>query len=206
MRSTISIYGLYLFDNTLFDEFQIPERLDRENLIDNLVMELAELEVLYPDSKMMKSAIGLWSKKEKPVWEKLIDTTEYEYNPISNYDRTENQKEKTTRDLNTKTKTEEDMNRKGTDKVDSFTAGFNSENPAYSGTEESTLGSGAKTQGEANTDETGTIEREFELRNFGNIGVTTTQEMIQQEREIVQFNVSNVIIQEFKQRFCLMIY
>jgi hypothetical protein len=40
----------------------------------------------------------------------------------------------------------------------------------------------------------------------GNIGVTTSQQMIQQEREVAALNVADLIVQEFKQRFLLMIY
>lgn len=40
----------------------------------------------------------------------------------------------------------------------------------------------------------------------GNIGVTTTQEMIRQEREISAFSVYYWIADRFKESFCLMIY
>lgn len=43
-------------------------------------------------------------------------------------------------------------------------------------------------------------------RAYGNIGVTTTQQMIEQEREIADFDVDQVIILEFKKTFCLLIY
>ena len=40
----------------------------------------------------------------------------------------------------------------------------------------------------------------------GNIGVTTTQQMIQQERDIVQFNIYDYITESFKNRFCISVY
>lgn len=40
----------------------------------------------------------------------------------------------------------------------------------------------------------------------GNIGVTMTQEMIRQQRDIVMFNLYDVIVQEFKSRFCLLVF
>ena len=40
----------------------------------------------------------------------------------------------------------------------------------------------------------------------GNIGVTTSDQMVAQFRETVKFNIYDVIIDEFKQRFCLMVY
>ena len=43
-------------------------------------------------------------------------------------------------------------------------------------------------------------------RSYGNIGVTTTQQMIEEERRISEFDIDHVIIQEFKKEFCLLIY
>lgn len=43
-------------------------------------------------------------------------------------------------------------------------------------------------------------------RAYGNIGVTTTQQMIEEERRVVDFDMDHVIIQEFKKTFCLLIY
>lgn len=43
-------------------------------------------------------------------------------------------------------------------------------------------------------------------RMWGNIGVTTTQQMIEEERRVSEFNISDYIIDSFKRRFCLLIY
>ena len=43
-------------------------------------------------------------------------------------------------------------------------------------------------------------------RIHGNIGVTTTQQMIQQERDIVQFDVINYIVEDYKKEFCILVY
>lgn len=40
----------------------------------------------------------------------------------------------------------------------------------------------------------------------GNIGVTTTQAMIQEQRDISLFSLYDVIMQDFKHEFCVMIY
>ena len=46
--ATLSIRGLYQYDNTLFDEMFLPDGLDKDTLVQNLVAELAEVEVIYP--------------------------------------------------------------------------------------------------------------------------------------------------------------
>lgn len=84
----MDMIALYKFDNTIFDGFHIPEALQdmKDVLIDNLLMETAEREIIYPDAPFMKMAIERWSKKEVDVWTALYETTQYEYNPIWNVD------------------------------------------------------------------------------------------------------------------------
>ena len=43
-------------------------------------------------------------------------------------------------------------------------------------------------------------------RMWGNIGVTTTQQMIEEQRSVVKFNIMDYIIESFIKRFCLLVY
>lgn len=54
------------------------------------------------------------------------------------------------------------------------------------------------------TTETVTVTHEWQ--KGGNIGVTTTQQMIEAERETVLFNIYNVIADAFRATFCLDVY
>ena len=85
----LSPLGLYNWDNTVFDLMQIPEALDKETLVQNLLAETAELEVLYPNPVVFKNLVGVWSAKQIDIWNRLYATTQYEYNPIENYNRYE---------------------------------------------------------------------------------------------------------------------
>ena len=87
--ATLSLLGLYQYNNRLFDGLRLPEGVDRETLVNNLLAETAEFEVLYPDAEFMANMIAVWSEKELPVWEKLEKTLHYEYDPLSNFDRNE---------------------------------------------------------------------------------------------------------------------
>lgn len=180
-RAILSILTLYNYDNSIFDGLTAPEGFtedERDALIANILVECAELEVLIADPDAMKQAIKFWSVKQAPIWQHLYDTTQYDYNPIWNKDGT--YKEIETRDLASTGQTINDVK------------GFNSNEWSDSDKMDS--------QG---TD-SGTITREHIEQ--GNIGVTTTQEMIRQERDIAAFNVMDLIIDDFKKRFCLLIY
>ena len=85
-RAVVDLIGMYNYDNSVLDLMQIPEVLDRQTLIDNLLMESAEMELLYNNVGFLKQAIGSWSRKNITVWNELYDTTQYEYNPIWNVD------------------------------------------------------------------------------------------------------------------------
>lgn len=50
----------------------------------------------------------------------------------------------------------------------------------------------------------GTVERW--RQEHGNIGVTTTQQMIKEEVDVANINIYQIIINDFKQRFCIMVY
>lgn len=88
----ISIMGLYTADKTLFDEIVLPSSITaqtREDLINNILIECYELETMYPDPAITKKALGMWSRKYLPGWEKALEALEAKYNPIHNFDRYE---------------------------------------------------------------------------------------------------------------------
>ena len=43
-------------------------------------------------------------------------------------------------------------------------------------------------------------------RISGNIGVTTTQQMIKEEREVSEFNIYSYIADRFRETFCMLVY
>lgn len=49
-------------------------------------------------------------------------------------------------------------------------------------------------------------EYTHEFHQWGNIGVTTTQEMLEEERNVVQFNVYTIIADYYHREFCLKFY
>ena len=86
----MDLIGLYNYDQTLLDSLTLPEDLEdkRDTIKNNILLETAERELIYPDATFLKYAIGVWSAKQSPIWEELYKTTQYEYNPIWNVDGT----------------------------------------------------------------------------------------------------------------------
>lgn len=226
MRATLSILGLYQREPTLFDELELPGSMNKDVLIDNILYEAASLEAYYPDPNFMKFMIGRWSFMNQSVWQKLYDTTVLEYNPIFNYDRTEEWSENEQMlDKRTLTGTEMEtstdnssgeIKSSGTVKSELNVSGYNES--SYVPREQTIETPDTLTSNTSETDrivsidknDTENMDRKRDNirtgRAFGNIGVTTTQQMIQQERETVLFNMYKVITDSFIERFCLMIY
>ena len=275
--ATLSPLGLYNWDNTLFNLMTIPSALDKETLVQNILAETAELEVLYPNPVVLKNLIGVWSAKQIDVWNKLYQTTQYEYDPIENYNRYETGSENgtgSTTHSGTDTSTEAIMHGGSDGRTEAITHGGSdgrSEATMYGGTDTVT-GADTKTHYVAgydaptptaqddglfkqtkdldsaettttygrteNMQETknyGSTENVQETKNYGetisktggvthgesiattnqgghtlhahgNIGTTTTQQLIREQREIDLFNLYDIITEDFKMRFCILVY
>lgn len=203
MGALLSVLGLYNYDNTLFDRLVLPEGVDKDIIIENILSECAEVEVLYSDPEYMKYAIGVWSNKELPTWYRLLRTSELEYNPLYNVDATEYTKE--TRDLKqneTGVNTSNDTsNSSNTHKVNGFNESglTDAEKDEASGTNASSLNT--------NINKTDKGDIITEHRRYGNIGVTMSQQLVKAELDLVpELNVINYIIDSFRNRFCLLVY
>ena len=254
MQATMSLLGMYNYDNSILDLLALPEDIDHDLVKDNLLMETAELELLYSNFGFMRQAIGSWSNKQLPIWEELYATTKYEYNPIWNKDGTiEETIERdlaTTDDLTITDDLTDEQTRDATDEqtrdatdeqtrdlaasndntTTGYVYGFNSTADAASEksvVDQDTTDTGSITDThtgtitdthtgtitdthtgtrthDRDTTDTGTITTT--RTEQGNIGLTSTQELIRQQRDVVQFNIIDIIINDFIDRFCLRIY
>ena len=230
MSATLSLLGLYRNNPGLFLELTLPEGVSKDTIVDNLLMETAELEILYPDPYFMQAAIGTWSMKELPVWKKLYETTVLKYDPISNYDRNESWTESENIDkkgssenrgsVSTETEGNTTQNRNGSGSIDTshYVSAYNetdftpttkdSESQNASSTtsqkDSSSVDSSERSSGNTSESENRSVKRNGEIS--GNTGFYTKQKMIEQEREVAMFNIIDHIISSFKNRFCLLIY
>lgn len=194
----ISILGMYKYNPEVFAGFRTPKNVNRETVINDILFECAELELIYSNWETMKAAIKNWTDKEFSIWEELQKTREYEYNPIWNKDGT----------------IKETINRDGSgSRTGNYTGSGESENihsvKGFNSDAWSEADKDNATAENTNTENIKTTENEdqtLERIEQGNIGVTTTQRMIQEQRDIVIFNTIEYIKESFKKRFCIMVY
>lgn len=198
----LSILALYNYDENIFDDFDVPTGMSKVTAVENILLECAELSLIYTNPEFMKRAIKQWSDKEQKIWQKLYDTENLDYNPIWNVDAEVTETETIDRDRSTSGTLD---NTTGTDMTDTNSVtGYNS--TAWQ--DHDKLVRDLETLVDQTTSDTENedVERQLTVERTGNIGVTTTQEMIKQEREIAQFNTIDYITNSFKKRFCVMVY
>ena len=223
MKATLSILGLHkATEGAIWDDLAVPEGVDQDVLVMSILAECAELEVLYPEPATMGTIIGLWSAAELPIWRKLYETTQLDYNPLWNKDAliTETEsRDHVSRDAGSENETFRSEGSSSRSQNDAATQ--TGQVSAYDATDfqnrDKTSTSADSTEhvvanNENRTDRSSNREtvdgdsRTFEHRETGNIGITSSQELVRQQREVVQFNIYDYIVQSFKRRFCLLVY
>lgn len=204
--ASISILGLYEYDNTIFDGLKLPEGVDKETLISNLVTELSAFEILYPNPDFLKRLIPVWSDKEFPVWNRLYETTLLKYDPLSNYDRTEEWEDVGDNSATNNGSTKNIGSSSGSGSNKNSVAGFNSSELVESEKAENSGQSNSSSDTTITGTSTEKLKSTHRGRVSGNIGVTTSQKMLEEERRVALFNLYDRIIESFKMRFCVLVY
>lgn len=225
----MSLLGLYKWDNTILDGLTLPSNFESSELNflkTNLLMETAEFEILYPDPTFLKYAITQWCSMRSSTWEWLKETQQYQYNPLWNENYTDNierdlagtldKTDDLTRALKTKDTGDITDKNSGTDSKLHNVYSYNDNNTgAPESSDNTTYGSQTKRDLNTTKDETGTrnITIDQDTTDTGTIDRTVqglhgafAQDAIKKEQDLAMFNVLDYIIQDFKKRFCLLVY
>lgn len=244
-ESRLTILGLEDYMNnlrptsrSLFEQLQLPAGIDKQLLVDNILIKSASYEMLYPDPDFMMGAVGVWGRKWYRTFEKWIAALNFQYDPLYNYDRTEEwtitddgkrdltnkSNEKLTNnltDLDTRNLTETvtpQGNVTTTNKVSAFNAStFQNDSESVVDDDKviTTTDTGTDTinhTGTAVTDTTGTVGETNTNTNirkgraYGNIGVTTSQQMLESELDIAEWNLYEHITDLFLNEFVIPVF
>lgn len=214
ISATMSVWGMYQISPTLFDGLSVPNGVDKENVKDNILLESENLEVLYSNPDFLKAAITVWSTERLSIWEKLYATTQYEYNPIENYDRYEegtNNASGTSSGSNTASESGESS---GTSSCQNESISSNTayDSNSFADSSKGTSSGTNNTSNEESRKSTNSGNNEYENSGsftthiHGNIGVTSAQQMIEQERKVATFCITSYIVEEFIDKFCIGVY
>lgn len=232
--ATMTIAGMYQFKDGLFNNLNLPDGIDKEDVINQILLDGSNFEILYSDFNFMQDAIGLWSNTWYRTFSKWQKALSIEYNPIENYDRmedwTDSSNSKSNRNLIEKRNLANSM-RSGRD-LQSITKNTGSDNTLHNVSPYDSGAYVADSQDIANlnnqlaTTDTGTTtttgtdsgtvnntgndsihtDSTHKGRTHGNIGITTSQQMLEEELKIARFNLIKKISDIFIKEFCVMLY
>ena len=191
MRATLTLTGLYKYDNTIFAGWELPEGVDADTLKTQLLYECMDFELTITEPELFKIVTLAWCKRKARAWDRALAAINASYNPIHNYDRQETLTEATT----------------GSSGVSAEGSGTGTETVAAFNSSTYSPKSRVSNNSESESSATYGNQHQHTLRASGNIGVTTSQQMVKDEIELSgMLDIYGVIIRDFKREFCLMVY
>lgn len=177
-------------EKSIFDSFTLPEGIDEETVQESIMFEAGDFGVVYADLDYMIEAIGMWCKKWNYTFAKWLKAISVEYEPLENYRRTEH------------------WDDTGSNSGNSKTTGSNQNDYKVTTYENDTLHQRDRTNdsGTSNTDASGSYANKRDGLAYGNIGVTTSQQMLEAELEVARWNLIEQITDMFIRDFCILVY
>lgn len=177
------VRALLDYDNTIFDNMVLPEDIDVSDVVDHILMKYGDTPLFVPDPTVFKYYIGTWSRRKVQLWTRYKAAAEAEYNPIENYDRSEDSTHS------------HDITETNTGDVTSKRAADNS----------TTWENFDQNVNNLTNRDAGSVT--IKSRIHGNIGVTTSQQMLASELDLIpRLDVIDFIADDWHDNFCLKIY
>ena len=210
MQSKITLIGMYNFDNTLFDELTFPAGINRDLAINRILEKSEEFELVYADFDYLKDRIGIWGKLWERTFSKWYEALNIKYDPLYNYDRFEEYED--TKDNNftnsssssSSTETGSESGSSTTNQVSAYDdADFT--NKEYEESEAETSQTGYGRASSSSNGNSGEIVK-HKAHLYGNIGVTTSVQMLREQLDVVEWNLYEHISDIFIDEFCILVY
>lgn len=206
----ITLYGFskWMHDTgkDLFELLELPAGIDKTTLVNHILLQGGEFETLYADPNFLHDAIGTWSNKWQRTFEKWISALSLEYNPLDNYDRTETWTDtgmQTDQGSNSSTtNSSSNTSNELTNKVSAYDSSdfSNKDKSTSTGSDTGNVTSSGQNSNTMNSSLT------HNARIHGNIGVTTSMQLLESELYIDQWNIIEHITDLFLNEFCIMVY
>ena len=211
----VTLWGFYQYDKTLFDGIVLPNGIDKDNLVSDIMRNSGDLYPYHQIPEYLKRNINFWFARRLFDFERMYEALRVEYSPIENYDRKENIKrdyensgvDKASTTLGSSTTSTNVGSNDNENKVSAYNesdyTNREKDTQNYNSTVTNT-GSGTDTT----QTEYGLKRKEVEdIHVHGNIGVTTSQQMIESEISLrAKYDIYKIISKEFEREFLVQIY
>ena len=204
--SKLTIIGMNQFflniDDDLFKNLHLPESINKNTLTAAILLRGSEFEVMYSDPFQLQYFIGLWSDKMQDTFTRWADALAIDYAPLENYDRHENWTDNV--DGSGSSKSSGSVNNTSSDTSELQKSAY--DQSSYSPYEKTIASGTSKTTTSDNTGTETESEAVHSGRIHGNIGVMTSQAMLEAELNLGYWNVYEKITELFLQEFAIPVY
>lgn len=224
-QAKITLIGLENYlnpDHSVFEDMQLPDGIDKDTLIGAILMRCQEFELLYSDPDFMITAVNVWSRKNYWTFDKWVKLINKDYDPLYNKDYYEDIKDVHEGSAESSGNTSESSDYTRTDNLattndvtlthsekaynDSGYVGTTQDVTDQDTSETGTVrnaGSSGGSYGNENSDE---YENTHTYHGYGNIGITSAQELFLKETDVARWNMYEHIADLFATEFCIMVY
>lgn len=227
MLSKLTLIGIHNYTNgAIWDDIELPEGLDKDILINEILRRNGEFPVVWPDVDFLKIQIDFFFKKWKHNFSRWVEAANKEYEALYNVDVTTTTTEEGTNEANSASSGQNNgtVSRSGSGTSNGTSGNTSTESKAAydsntfqnikqivdSGTTSlSTSETGSETTSATNSESmTSNSEHEILTEEYkrGNQGITMSQELLAAEYNIWLFNLYNQIADIFASEFCVCIY
>lgn len=221
-------------DHSVFENMQLPDGIDKDTLIGAIILRCQEFELLYSDPDFMIAAVNVWSRKNYWTFDKWVKLINKDYDPLYNkdyYEEYEDSHQGAESGSGTSLQTDDHTitdDHTRTDNLKSETDGtvthaekaFNDTNMVdiskdttdgevkHTGTQRDagTQRNTGSLNGSYSDSKNDSYTNNHTYHGYGNIGITSAQELFQRQAEVARFNLYEQIADLFCQEFCIMVY
>lgn len=227
MLSKLTLIGLHNYsEGAIWDDVVLPEGIEKELLINEILKQNGEFCLIYPDMDFLKAQITFFFRKWYSNFEKWITVLNEEYEPLFNVDVKTSNTEHGVNEGNSASSGRNDSTRNTSANGGSTGSSSNTNEhlkAAYdastyqgvdkdisSGTTSLSTSEYGSEVGSATNSESMTSNSEHTITNEeykrGNQGITMSQEMLLAELNVRRFNLYDQIADIFASEFCVTYY
>lgn len=211
LSELLEVGRFYNFEyNYMWADITLDSRVDKNVLINEIINRCSRSTPLINTYQAFRNSSNAFFDKWDYQIRKLMDTQEFEYNPIWNKDGKRDHTLTYEKDNEQNTGDDYSENRN-----DDISATVNNDVSAYNANDyqphDKNVTTSNENEGTTSTrdinrkENEGYVERYSEIEQ-GNIGVTTTQTMIQEERALYEFNIYEWIVDKYENELFLRVW
>lgn len=215
MLSKLTLIGLHNYTSgKIWDNLELPEGIDKDILVNEILRQNGEFPVIYPDPEFLKIQITYWSKKWYHNFERWVAANTKQYEALFNVDVTTTTTDEVkdngadTKNFNMQRSGSNNGGSNGTAENKKAAYDTSTYQPVtYDSTNSSTSLSTSESEmhSESNSNSWEHSQTMVEVKQ-GNQGITMSQELLLAEYNAWLFNLYTQIADVFASEFCITLY